>query len=179
MTQNKSYHDSDILYALWISRDPEEPAEGGKKYGSLTLTSTMLGGCSISSFCKDSLNGSKKSLGQEIIVKCSTNSTEDPQKSFVDEKSCSLKLSKSMNKKSLVPDKLGNNKDCHDPIKKSEFHPVAKYWQAQIDQAKLLDVSNIQCQTEGTYEDSYQTLDVSIINLKIHDILRFYRMKLL
>ena len=167
MTQNKSYQDSDILYALWISRDPEEPGEGGKKYGSLTLTSTMLGGCLISSFCKYSLNSSKKSLGQEIIVKCSTNSTEDPKRGFVDEKRCSSNLSKSINKKSPVPDKLGNNKDGHDPTKKSEFHPVAKYWQAQIDQAKLLDISNIQCQTEGTYEGAYQTLDVSIRNYKI------------
>ena len=167
MKQNKSYQDSDILYALWISRDPGEPGEGGKKYGSLTLTSTMLDGSLISSFCKDSLNSSKKSLGQEIIVKCSTNSTEDPKIGFVDEKRCSSNLSKSINKKSPVPGKLGNSKDGHDPTKKSEFHPVAKYWQAQIDQAKLLDISNIQCQTEGTYEGAYQTLDVSIRNYKI------------
>ena len=176
MTQNKSYQDSDMLYALWISRDPEEPGEGGKKYGSLTLTSTMLGECSISSFCKDSFYSSNKSLGQEIIVKCSTKSTEDPERSFVDEKSCSSKLSKSINKKSTAPDKLRNSKDAHDPTKKSEFHPVAKYWQAQIDQAKLLDISNIQCQTEGTYEDAYQTLDVSIINYKISDILRLKKL---
>ena len=132
----------------------------------------MLGGCSISSFCKDSLNSSNKSLGQEIIVKCFTNSTENPKGSFVDEKSCSSKLSKSINEKSPAPDTLQKNKDGHNPTKKSDFHPVAKYWQAQIDQAKLLDISNIQCQTEGTYEDSYQTLDVSIINLKIYNIFR-------
>ena len=31
----------------------------------------------------------------------------------------------------------------------------------QIEQAKALDTSNLPCQVEGTYEESYQTLDVS------------------
>ena len=36
-----------------------------------------------------------------------------------------------------------------------------QFWKYQIEQAKALDTSNIQCQIEGTYEESYQTLDVS------------------
>ena len=60
--------DSEELYALWISRDPEEPGEGGRKFGSLTLSSTMF--CESSELLSSQpAVDCEKSFGQEIILK--------------------------------------------------------------------------------------------------------------
>ncbi len=32
--------DNSFMYCLWIARDPEEPAEGGRRFGTLTLASS-------------------------------------------------------------------------------------------------------------------------------------------
>lgn len=32
--------DDSFMYCLWIARDPEEPAEGGRRFGTLTLASS-------------------------------------------------------------------------------------------------------------------------------------------
>ena len=154
--------DSEQLYALWISRDPEEPGEGGKKFGSLTLSSTMFYEKSALGTSQIALLDSEKSFGQEIIMK-------------------SMKLAQPIDHKddldgnvSLVKEKSSQQEQCilSEPICKEDgkkgastkapgCHHIAKFWQNQIENAKALDTSNVQCQIEGTYEQTYQTLDVS------------------
>ena len=153
--------DSEELYALWISRDPEEPGEGGRKFGSLTLSSTM--------FCESSeLVASlpavdcEKSFGQEIILKSTKVAQVSDTKDVLDGK-ISLVTEKDKYQdecKGLEPQP--KNSDSNSNLTKApNCHPIAKFWKNQIEKAKSLDTSNIECQVEGTYEESYQTLDVS------------------
>ena len=154
-------NDSEELYALWISRDPEEPGEGGRKFGSLTLSSTM--------FCESSeLLSSlpavdcEKSFGQEIILKSTKLDQVSDTKDNLDGK-ISLVTEKDKYQeecKGLEP-QLKNSESNSNFRKAPDCHPIAKFWKNQIEQAKALDTSNLQCQVEGTYEESYQTLDVS------------------
>ena len=97
----------------------------------------------------------EKSFGQEIIMK-------------------SAKLKKNEDDKNSEKNKLtidGKDNSQENPFKNDDndtnstkapdCHPIAKFWQNQMEKAKDLDTSNMQCQVGGTYEESYQTLDVS------------------
>lgn len=33
--------DGSVRYCMWVSRDPEEPAEGGRSFANLTLATTL------------------------------------------------------------------------------------------------------------------------------------------
>ena len=150
------------MYALWISRDPEEPGEGGKKFGSLTLSSTMFYDKSVISTSQTALFDCEKSFGQEIIMKSTklAKQTEDN-----DDLHGNVPLMKEENNQQVQclltePMCKGDGKNVAS-TKTPGFHPIAKYWQNQIENAKVLDTSSVQCQIEGTYEQSYQTLDVS------------------
>ena len=154
-------YDSEELYALWISRDPEEPGEGGRKFGSLTLSSTM--------FCESSeLLSSlpavdcEKSFGQEIILKSTKLDQASDTKDVLDGKiSLVTEEDKYQDECKGLEQQLKNNESNSNLTKAPVCHPIAKFWKNQIEQAKALDTSNLQCQVEGTYEESYQTLDVS------------------
>ena len=67
-------------------------------------------------------------------------------------------------RKSPSPRKIIIDQESPKPL---HMHPIANYWKNQIEQSNNLDTSNIQCQVEGTYEMTYQTLDVSIASLNL------------
>jgi hypothetical protein len=162
-TNKTPCNDSEQLYALWISRDPEEPAEGCRNYASITLNSTRLYENSTSFLSSTAASQEcEKSLGQEIVSKCKEKLEENDESRFSNDNS------------NAFVDNVRHLEHCenlsgpqkvsieHDSIKPLEVHPIAKYWQSQIEQSKSLDISNVQCQVEGTFELAYQTLDVSI-----------------
>ena len=146
---------------MWISRDPEEPGEGGRKFGSLTLSSTM--------FCESSeivsslpAVDSEKSFGQEIILKSTKLAQVSDTKDVLDGKmSLEREKDKYQDKCKGLESQTKNSDSNSNSTKATDYHPIAKFWKNQIEQAKVLDTSNIECQVEGTYEESYQTLDVS------------------
>ena len=162
-TDKAACDESEQLYALWISRDPEEPAEGCRNYGSITLNSTRLYGNSTSFLSSTTASQEcEKSLGQNIVSKCKEKQVENDDSRFSNNNSNSfidnvrhLEHCENLS----APQKFSID---HESIRPLEVHPIAKYWQSQIEQSKNLDTSNIQCQVEGTYELAYQTLDVSI-----------------
>ena len=104
----------------------------------------------------------ERSLGQDIMLKCTNNTKSKDENKDLGTESLSYNEEKNAHEQyGSSPTKETSNSD-HKPLKVSEPYSIAKHWQQQIEQAKLLDVSNNQCQNEGTYEQAYQTLDVSM-----------------
>lgn len=147
--------DSEELYALWISRDPEEPGEGGRKFGSLTLSSTMFHENSGLIASNSAIVECEKSFGQEIIMKSAKLKQNE------DDKNIEGNTLSENGKVDRQENPFVNDDYNTDLTKALDCHPIAKFWKNQIEKAKALDTSNIQCQVGGTYEESYQTLDVS------------------
>ncbi|XP_050395155.1 PAS domain-containing serine/threonine-protein kinase [Patella vulgata] len=75
--------DGSHIFCMWISRDPEEPGEGGRSYASLTLAS------SFNSTLDQSLAG--LSLGEVLCNKANSESkiedTTEDEKKIIDSKS--------------------------------------------------------------------------------------------
>lgn len=42
--------DGNLLYAMWLSRDPREPGEGGRSFANLTLASSLNSTMETASF---------------------------------------------------------------------------------------------------------------------------------
>ncbi|XP_041361315.1 PAS domain-containing serine/threonine-protein kinase-like [Gigantopelta aegis] len=62
--------DGSIMYCMWISRDPEEPGEGGRSFANLTLASSL----------NSTLDKSSVSLGELLADKANSESKlEEPE----------------------------------------------------------------------------------------------------
>ena len=150
---------SEQLYALWISRDPEEQRKGRIGFGSSTLTSTIFDVSSPSMSHTSVLTNHEKSFGQNIIEASKITMAQNKNISL-DRSADLLRNDEKVNDSYSSPSKQDKNEHGGFQTNKArEPHQIATYWQEQIERAKLLDTSNIHCQMEGSYEQAYHTLE--------------------
>jgi len=95
----------------------------------------------------------EKSFGQEIIMKSAK------LKQYKDDKNIEGNTLSENRRVDSQEKQFVNDDHNADSTKAPDCHPIAKFWQNQIEKAKALDTSNMQCQVGSTYEESYQTLD--------------------
>ena len=169
---------SEQFYALWISRDPDElEAQEIKTFGhtyafeSITKSDECSSAPSIA-VANTSSKVHERSFGQEIVLKSiAKKDVNAGSKITVNEIMAGASNIEVIGQDSNMSEYFRAEEEIN--AASEQFlqvpatvaaqptpHKMAKYWQEQIERAKVLDTSNNQCQMEGTYEEMYQTIEV-------------------